>query len=337
MALEQCLICGFPAEHTGFDDYDCFRCGKIKIRSMAATAFEHFHLSPRERANMSGALRENPQPLNTPEDVTHLRDTPTPSVAQRADKLFSFLQKQWPKPGTDLAIDSSIIQELFSAQLDLVRVKAKAELFRLQASICGAACAENYDEVGFLLEEYLCKTKEFLVPLTIRTWSFKISPKGWDYLEHGSPNVESAKVFVAMSFNAENPKLLELYQFGIEKGLEEAGYEAIRVDRNKHLNLIDDEIMAGIRKSRFIVADLTDQRQGVYFEAGFAKGLGLKVVWTCEKQEAEGKIKGKEPHFDVNHYPILAWEESDDKFAVFRKRLQELVEANYGKGKFKRP
>jgi hypothetical protein len=33
--------------------------------------------------------------------------------------------------------------------------------------------------------------------------------------------------------------------------------------------------MAEIQKSRFVVADYTGQRNGVYFEVGFAVGLGL--------------------------------------------------------------
>ena len=334
MAFEKCLICGFPSEHLAPNDYDCLRCGTIKIRSTAAMAFEHLHLSPRERANMSGALRENPQPLTTPEDVNHLRETPTPSVGKRADKLLFFLQKQWPTAGTVLSIDCEIIKKLFSGLTDPVALKTQAAHYRLQASICGAAWAESHSEIGFILQDYLCKTKEFLVMDEGSPRSYRISAKGWDYLEHGNPNVESMTGFVAMSFN---PEPAGLFESGIEKGLEDAGYEAIRVDKKKHLNLIDDEMLALIRKSRFIVADITEQKQGVYFEAGFAKGLGLKVIWTCEKQERDGKIEGKKPHFDVNHYPILAWEKGDASLADFRKSLQELIEANFGKGKFKRP
>ena len=35
--------------------------------------------------------------------------------------------------------------------------------------------------------------------------------------------------------------------------------------------------MAEIRRSRFVVADYTGQVNGVYFEAGFALGLGLRA------------------------------------------------------------
>jgi hypothetical protein len=45
--------------------------------------------------------------------------------------------------------------------------------------------------------------------------------------------------------------------------------------------------MAEIRRSRFVVADYTGQRNGVYFEAGFGLGLGLVVIPTCRADEVD--------------------------------------------------
>ena len=38
------------------------------------------------------------------------------------------------------------------------------------------------------------------------------------------------------------------------------------------------------RHGGLVVADFTGHRGGVYFEAGFARGLGIPVVWTCHKE-----------------------------------------------------
>ena len=59
---------------------------------------------------------------------------------------------------------------------------------------------------------------------------------------------------------------------------------------------ITDEIMAEIRQSRFVIADYTGQKNGVYFEAGFALKLGLTVIPTCRTDEV-GKL-----HFDIKHH-----------------------------------
>ncbi|OHE82646.1 MAG: hypothetical protein A2107_11615 [Verrucomicrobia bacterium GWF2_62_7] len=294
---------------------------------MAAILFEQLSLSPRERANMSGALRENPQPVMIPGDVERLRNTPTPSVGQRADKLLFFLQKQWPTAGAVLDIQPGIVGDLFRQNCDPVRLTTNTKSYRLQASICGVAWAESDVEVGFILNDYLSETKEFLVPFGNRTWGFKISPKGWDYLEHGSPNVESTKVLIAGRFT---PELLKFYTDVIGKTVEACGYEPIIVGEPESLEPITDQIIASIRKSRFVVSDLTKQSNGAYFEGGFAKGLGLEVIWTClEEEVAQRKV-----HFDVRGLPILPWKEGEEN--DFCKRLQNRIEANFGKGKFKR-
>jgi hypothetical protein len=61
------------------------------------------------------------------------------------------------------------------------------------------------------------------------------------------------------------------------------------------------EAIAEIRRSRFVVADYTGHRGGVYFEAGFALGLGLIVIPTCRADEVP-KL-----HFDIKHLNTLLW------------------------------
>lgn len=43
--------------------------------------------------------------------------------------------------------------------------------------------------------------------------------------------------------------------------------------------------MLAIRSCRFLVADAFGERTAVYYEAGFAGGLGKLVIWTCQKDE----------------------------------------------------
>ena len=60
----------------------------------------------------------------------------------------------------------------------------------------------------------------------------------------------------------------DAYEFGIEPAIEQAGYNPLRIDRNEHINKIDDEIIEEIRRSRFVVADFSQgpdgARGGVY-------------------------------------------------------------------------
>lgn len=49
----------------------------------------------------------------------------------------------------------------------------------------------------------------------------------------------------------------EVYEDGIKPAIGDAGYESVRIDRQEFLGNVPDEILAEIRKSRFVVADFT--------------------------------------------------------------------------------
>ncbi|MDH3514509.1 MAG: nucleoside 2-deoxyribosyltransferase, partial [Gammaproteobacteria bacterium] len=87
----------------------------------------------------------------------------------------------------------------------------------------------------------------------------------------------------------------------------------------EHNDDINDRIIAEIRKSRFVVADFTGNRGGVYFEAGFALGLGKPVIWTCKRSffEEHGV------HFDTQARNHILWDEPAD----LRRALQARIEA----------
>ena len=84
---------------------------------------------------------------------------------------------------------------------------------------------------------------------------------------------------------------------------------------------ISDEIMAEIRRSRFVIADYTKQVNGVYFEAGFALGLGLIVIPTCRADELD-KL-----HFDIRHINTLSWKEPANLVDALSKRIRAVIGA----------
>ncbi|PIX55312.1 MAG: hypothetical protein COZ50_03395 [Zetaproteobacteria bacterium CG_4_10_14_3_um_filter_54_28] len=108
----------------------------------------------------------------------------------------------------------------------------------------------------------------------------------------------SANGFVAMSFH---PDLNEIYSDGFQVGIVGAGYNPIRMDQIEHINRIDDEIIKQINASKFVVADFSGHRGGVYFEAGYALGIGLPVFWTCKKSDVT------DLHFDIRQFNCIDW------------------------------
>ena len=126
-----------------------------------------------------------------------------------------------------------------------------------------------------------------------------------------------------------NESMKGVYEQAIEPAIREAGYKPMRIDRHDHINKIDDEIVAEIRRSRFVVADFTSQsgdqpRGGVYYEAGFAHGLNLPVIFTCREDLIE------EIHFDTRQYNHLGWEEAD--LRKFQTELTQRICATIGDG-----
>jgi nucleoside 2-deoxyribosyltransferase len=115
-----------------------------------------------------------------------------------------------------------------------------------------------------------------------------------------------------MSFD---PSLDNAFLDGIAPAIRDASYEPLRVDKVHHNEKIRDRIVIEIRRSRFVIADVTLQRQGVYFEAGFAMGLGLPVVWSCRKDDLHNV------HFDTRQYNHIVWEAAADLRQQLRDRL----------------
>jgi hypothetical protein len=119
----------------------------------------------------------------------------------------------------------------------------------------------------------------------IGRYQFTPTASGWlkiDDLVTRLPSTSQA--FVAMWFNDATQAA---YAEGIEPAIQDCGYRPVRIDQKEHSNKIDDEIIAEIRRSKFLVADFTCEeekvRGGVYFEAGFALGLGIPVIWTVAR------------------------------------------------------
>ena len=150
---------------------------------------------------------------------------------------------------------------------------------------------------------------------------FELTPAGWDQLAAlHVPSTIGNRVFVAMSFASD---LRSAYTDGIRPALEASGYLPVRVDDLDYNERIDDRIVVEIRQSRFIVADCTQHRGGVYFEAGYALGMGLQVVWTCRNDDVANL------HFDTRQYNHIVWTDP----AQLKERLLARILATIGPGK----
>ena len=137
-----------------------------------------------------------------------------------------------------------------------------------------------------------------------------LSPEGWARVAELIAGTASRAnpAFVAMWFGGECEiqAMQGLYDAGIKPGIEDAGYKALRIDLVEHNEYIMDEVLGNIRRAPFVVADFTQHRNGVYFEAGFARGLGIPVIHTC-REDCFGKA-----HFDTQQLNHIVWKTPDE-------------------------
>lgn len=128
-----------------------------------------------------------------------------------------------------------------------------------------------------------------------------LSLTGWtEYEKLQTHRAVSTTVFVALSERGSEARWAE----GIKPAIEACGFLADRValpGQDGH-QPITDQIISRIRRARFLIADLTGERPNVYWEAGFAMGLGIPVIFCCTNIE-------KDAHFNTQQYYHI--EESD--------------------------
>ena len=259
-----------PRDHGEHVPWDCPRCGKFRVLGSAEVLLDR--LDSQQRAKMSGWLfernAEGSVPPITRDVLERVIVRRLPAITERSDRfLLEALKGQ-----TRLGASFNITEPRFVA----------------------ATYSQDSKEVSFLLRVL---SERGLMKATAMGGKCEVLPDGYVAVDALARRVGSSdRGFVAMSFD---PSLEQAFSNGIQAGIFSAGYEPIRVDRVEHTNRIDDEIIAQIRSASFVVADFTGHRGGVYFEAGFALGLDLPVIWTCREDDMDGL------HFDIRQFNTI--------------------------------
>jgi len=144
---------------------------------------------------------------------------------------------------------------------------------------------------------------------------FFLTTKFWEVVENlNREEVGNNRAFVAMWFDK---SMNDYYKNGIKKAIEDAGYEPVRIDLQDFNEKICDEIIAEIKRTKFLVADFSELRSGVFFEAGFAKGLGREVIFTVRETDVE-KLK---EHFDTRQYNHIVYDTPEDLYKKLYNRI----------------
>jgi hypothetical protein len=271
----------------------CPRCGEFKLSGSAAAVLRR-GAGTSKRSILSGWVREQNNsgsvPMISSEVLANVLHRPLPSVADRAFKLLREAEKGLTTLGERIQIDAP--------------------------RFLAASYSANESDVHYLVRTL---SNQELMTNIVDGFS-EILPRGYmklDELRGYQPS--SSNGFIAMWFD---PSMDESFEKGFQSGVLRAGYEPLRIDRLEHVNRIDDEIIRQINASRFVVADFTGHRGGVYFEAGYALGKQIPVFWTCRKSDMQNL------HFDIRQFNCIDWDEPEN----LSVRLSARIEAVLGPG-----
>ena len=298
-----CPVCGYERRSmtAPVDDYanrlvvDCPRCGMFHIGRMAARRVKGDEVSG---TKLSAWIRDHGEfgrqpPTIIDERLDRIADSfPHYRVSEKQRLLLSAIERRTkPAEATRLVVEQDfpvVWAENANELRYLLRALSDRELISLSEGIEGSTC--------------------------------EITPTGWDYLEEMESRRDSGnQVFVAMSFDA---TMDAAWSEGIRPALESVDYRAYRVDMDPHNDRIDAKIQAEIKASRFIVADVTGQRQGVYFEAGYALGLGMPVVWCVREDELD------DVHFDTRQFNHIVWRDPSELRQLLAERVAGALDAD---------
>lgn len=296
---EKCPICqtSYSKEYNAVRPdalrIDCHRCGEYDISGTAlATIQAKLNAQANRRAIMSHSLRR----------MAGLRQDTKPFVSD--DSIDSFFKSdRLPTPKKQADDATLLIGDLQISPDQHLRISGN-----FFGSWIGTSIPNSLpDGVDWILrhlrDQHLADSRETASVESGRMFSIGLTMAGWEkYAQLKRVDIASRTAFMAMKFG--DKSIDSVVDNCFKPAVARTGFELKKLTDDQPAGLIDDQIRASILSGRFVIADLTHGSHGAYWEAGFAEGLGLPVIYTCERSHWEER----KTHFDTNHLLTIVWD-----------------------------
>ncbi|MFK5971449.1 MAG: hypothetical protein QM487_15215 [Candidatus Marithrix sp.] len=271
--------------------YSCTLCGDYILDHIVSSTLPNIIKNGKDvRVKISHAIRQmqkkDKHPTISYHTIENILEKPLPRHREQADLLIRWLAENIRGIGEEIVVAPNTHKAIIGAKSD-----------------AGFWLILNH----LLKIELITGNQQMMAP----SWAkITLSFKGWDYyedLQHGKAVYR--KAFMAMQFG--ETELDNIVSDIFKPSVEQTGFELIKLDDNPKAGLIDDRLRVEIQSSDFIIADLTHDNLGAYWEAGYAEGMGKPVIYTCKKQ----KFDEEKTHFDTNHHLTIRWDKNDPEKA----------------------
>ncbi len=130
-------------------------------------------------------------------------------------------------------------------------------------------------------------------------------------------SVQQNYAFVAMPIDPNKPELEDVLD-SIKEVAERCRVQAERVNEPPSNERITDRILESIQRAEFVIVDLTGSRPNVYYEAGYAQGIGKTPIFIARN--------GTELEFDLKDYPVIFFQNLKQLKDALETRLRYLAE-----------
>ena len=127
-----------------------------------------------------------------------------------------------------------------------------------------------------------------------------------------------ASVFVLMPFKLD--LLKDIYELGICPACAEAGAHCTRVDREVIFGKITEEIYNQVDRADILIADVTGLNPNVFYEIGFAHGLGKNVIFIKHAEDKNGFP------FDTHDFQHISYSNADQLKEELIRRISRFSE-----------
>lgn len=131
-------------------------------------------------------------------------------------------------------------------------------------------------------------------------------------------DIDKNYFFIAMSMSPKNDELRQVHKiFKLSVKSVNSNYTIDRVDDIQDDFRITEKILECIRKTNILICDLTEERPSVYYELGYARGMGKRVILTAKE--------GTELHFDIKDENVIFYKDSFNLEEKFTTRFSAMV------------
>lgn len=269
---------------------NCVRCGQYLLTGDADNSLKALEPeNPQLRSLLSHSIRLRQSGTETPVVMKSLVEAvakeKAPTPAEQRDSLILWIGSNQPSPA-------------HSAKVNIAEVAASVGTFKELTMETESGWNWLHQQIG--------PERLYIVEPDGANGKFRLTMEGWRRYEEIKRLVqESRTAFMAMKFG--DAQLTKLVDEHFRPAVQQTGFELHLLTDNQAAGLIDNQIRTAIRTAAFVIADLTHGNNGAYFEAGFAEGLGLHVIYTCKADV----FHEKKTHFDTNHMVTLLWDPAD--------------------------